>query len=135
MGGRGASRVISYYRDKHGRFTRYGEEYRCELEVGRIKFVYRQERNGFRDPPAPPMDTRTWGRIYVTIGKKDKLKTITFYDRQGHKKSQIDLDHPHKGEMPHKHLGYLQHRDGKMTKFDRWIIKYVTQLWEEHKND
>lgn len=133
MGGRGASRVVSYYRDKHGRFTRYGEEYRCELQIGRIKYVYRQNRNGYNDPPAPPMETRTPRRIYVTIGKNGLPKVISFYDKHGRKKAQIDLDHVHKGEKPHKHGGYTKHYDMKMTRFDHWIVKYVETKWREFK--
>ena len=83
MGGRHASRIVSYYRDKHGRFTRYGEEYKCELQVGKIKFVTRRSRNGYKDPPAAPLETRTHGRIYVTIGRNGQPKAVTFYDKHG----------------------------------------------------
>lgn len=135
MGGRYASRVISYYRDKHGRFTRYGEEYRCELTVGNIMFVSRESKNGYKDPPTAPLETRTRGRIYVTIGKNGQPKTITYYDKHGRRKAQIDLDHMHKGERPHKHGGYNHNRDVKMTKLDHWLVKHVAKLWKDHAND
>lgn len=114
MGGRHASRVISHYRDKHGRFTRYGEEYRCEQAVGKIKFVSRQSRNGFKDPPAAPLETRMRGRIYLTIGKNGQPKAITYYD---------------------KHGGYNHNRYLKMTKLDKWLVRHVDRLWKERKND
>ena len=97
MGGRGAAREREYYRDRHGKFVKYGEEYTTLLQHGRIKFVTTANKS---DSVTSPRETRTQGRVYVTVSSKGKLKSITFYSTDGRKRVQIDLDHKHKGEMP-----------------------------------
>lgn len=126
MGGRGASSGIGLYRDRHGKFVHYGDEYTTVLQEGRIKFVVL--KSGI-DAITAPRETRTKGRIYVTIGKNGSPKAITFFDRNGLRRAQIDLDHKHKGECPHKHGGYAHDRDMKMNRFDKWLVDYVSNLW------
>ena len=128
MGGRGASMNRSYYRDRHGKFVKYGEEYTTLLQHGRIKFVTVANPH---DSVTSPRETRTQGRIYVTVGK-GKPKCITFYQNDGRKRVQIDLDHLHHGECPHKHIGYNHGKDGKLTASDKKLIEQIKKIWKEH---
>lgn len=128
MGGRGAARDRTYYRDRHGKFVRYGEEYITLLQHGRIKFVTNRDK---AESVTSPRETRTQGRIYVTVSK-GKLKSVTFYRKDGRKRVQIDLDHSHHGEIPHKHIGYNHGQDGKMTKSDRMLVERIKRIWKEH---
>ena len=127
MGGRGAARDRTYYRDRHGKFVKYGEEYITILQHGRIKFVTNRSEI---DSVTSPRETRTQGRVYVTVSK-GKLKSITFYHKDGRKRIQIDLDHRHHGEVPHKHVGYNHGEDGKMTVADRMLVARVKKIWKE----
>ncbi len=132
MGGRGAARDRTYYRDRHGKFVKYGEEYVTLLQHGRIKFVTTANKS---DSVTSPRETRTQGRVYVTVSK-GKLKYITFYRKDGRKRIQIDLDHKHKGEMPHKHIGYNHGKDGQMTMADKLLVERVKKIWKEYiEND
>ncbi len=126
MGGRGAARDRTYYRDRHGMFVKYGEEYITLLQHGRIKFVTTASKI---DSVAAPRETRTQGRVYVTVSK-GKLKYITFYRKDGRKRIQIDLDHMHKGEMPHKHIGYNHGKDGKMSNADKLLVIRIENIWK-----
>lgn len=128
MGGRGAARNREYYRDRHGKFVRYGEEYTTLLQHGRIKFV--TTRNKI-DSVTSPRETRTEGRVYVTVSK-GKLKSITFYRKDGRKRIQIDLDHKHHGEIPHKHIGYNHGKDGKMSVADKLLVERIKKIWKEY---
>jgi len=130
MGGRGAARDRTYYRDRHGKFVKYGEEYTTVLQHGRIKFVTTANP---KDSVSSPRETRTQGRVYVTVSK-GKLKCITFYRKDGRKRIQIDLDHKHKGEQPHKHVGYNHTGDGKMHHADRQLIKRIEKIWKEYQD-
>lgn len=93
MGGRGASSGIS---DKG---KRYGTEYKTVLQSGNIKFVKKNEGS-----VSAPMETQSRGRIYVTVGNKNDLKSISFYDSENERYKQIDLLHFHRingmGENP-----------------------------------
>lgn len=128
MGGRGASRDRTYYRDRHGKFVKYGEEYITLLQHGRIKFV--TTRNP-KDSVTPPRETRTQGRVYVTVSK-GKLKSITFYQPDGRKRIQIDLDHKHKGEQPHKHIGYKHGKDDTLSHSDTVLVEKIKKIWKEY---
>lgn len=129
MGGRGAARKREYYRDRHGKFVKYGEEYTTLLQHGRIKFVTTTNKS---DSVTSPRETRTQGRVYVTVSSKGKLKSITFYRKDGRKRIQIDLDHKHKGEIPHKHIGYNHGKDGKMSIADKLLVERVKKIWKEY---
>ena len=128
MGGRGAARDRTYYRDRHGKFVKYGEEYTTILQHGRIKFVTTTSKI---DSVTAPRETRTQGRVYVTVSK-GKLKYITFYRKYGRKRIQIDLDHKHYGEMPHKHIGYNHGKDGRMSVTDMLLVEKVKKIWKEY---
>ena len=79
MGGRGAASGMGLYRDRYGKFVEYGTEYETVLQDGNIKFVKMRNPN---DSVRVPEETRSKGRIYVTIGKNGDLKSITRYDKR-----------------------------------------------------
>lgn len=101
------------------------------LRYGRIKFV--TTANPI-DSVRSPSQTRTPGRIYVTVSK-GKLKCITFYRPDGRKRIQIDLDHWHNGEMPHKHIGYNHGLDGRMTNANKKLVERIVAKWKEYKSN
>ena len=68
MGGRGSSSGMS---DKP-----YGTEYETLYQSGNIKFV--RYKNGAATTPA---ETMTNGRVYVTVNARDKIKSITYYNK------------------------------------------------------
>lgn len=125
MGGRGASSGIS----KSGK--PYGTEYTCVYQDGNIKFLISNDKN-----TKIPMETMTKDRVYVTIDKnKNKIKSISFYDDDGLRTHQIDMDHPHKIEgkfvQPHIHFGYFhnEYGDGYVGIHEQDIIDKVIHLW------
>lgn len=79
MGGRGSSSGMS---DKP-----YGTEYETLYQSGNIKFV--RYKNGAATTPA---ETMTNGRVYVTVNARDKIKSITYYDKHNKHFKQIDMD-------------------------------------------
>ena len=127
MGGRGAARDRTCYCDRHGKIVKYGEEYTTLLQHGRIKFVTTKSKS---DSVTAPRETRTQGRVYVTVSK-GKAKYITFYRNDGRKRIQIDLDHKHNGEIPHKHMGCDHCKRGKMSVADRLLVENVKKIWNQ----
>lgn len=126
MGGRGSSSNI-LYRDRNGKFAEYGSEYVTIHQYGMVKYV--KPRNS-KDSVRVPEETRTKGRIYVTVGRDGQLKSITRYDKNGKKCIQIDLTHFHNGLKPHAHKGY-NHRDGKrLSKSERALVDRIVKEWE-----
>ena len=123
MGGRGASSGMSV------KGKPYGSEYHTVFEYENIKFVVKN--NG---AATAPLETRTKGRIYVTVGKDDKLKSISFYGSDGKRVKQIDLDHPHKVNgvaiTPHVHYGYY-HNDSSsdLSNEDKVLVDKVYAVW------
>lgn len=136
MGGRGASSGLLIYRDRHGKFVEYGSEYQTLLQDGKIKFVKSRNLN---DSVRVPEETRTHGRIYVTIGRNNELKCITRYDADGKKCLQIDLSHTHTTNgirlQPHSHDGY-NHAEGRPLTFsERRIAARVIKKWREYNEN
>lgn len=132
MGGRGASSGIGLYRDRHGRMVAYGSEFRCILQVKRIKFV---ELRSQVEKPRVPLETQTPKRTYVLVGRKGELKAITFYDSKGRRRLQIDLDHFHDGNMPHRHTGY-GHDDGTALRpSEKRLVSIIEKIWRKHNED
>lgn len=106
MGGRGASSGLSV------KGLKYGTEFKTILQVENIKFV---RYNG--NSSTSPMETMSKDRIYVTVNKENRLKSIVLFNKgEGKRKEQIDLDHQHKidGEqiVPHAHIGYFHAENG-----------------------
>lgn len=128
MGGRGAASGVS---DKG---KTYGSEYTTVFQSGNIKFVKPKEGS-----TTAPMETRTKGRIYVTLGKKDEPKFISFYNKENKRYKQIDLTgKPHvisgKPTLPHTHLGYEHNENGdyKVSGEDQKIIDKVLKIWHNY---
>lgn len=131
MGGRGASSNF-LYRDHSGKFAEYTSEYKTLHQYGKIKYV--KPKNP-RESVRVPEETRTKGRIYVTVGRKGELKSITKYDKNGKKCLQIDLTHPHGGLQPHTHKGY-NHKDGrKLSKSEVALVRRIKKEWERYNGN
>ena len=127
MGGRGAASGIST------QGFPYGTEFHSVLQVGHIKFVkYDKAINA-----KTPMETKTKGRIYVTLSD-NKVKSITLYDKRGKRNAQIDVTgYPHKIDdeptLPHVHLGYYHNEYGKVRRvndYERGLVAKAKRLWE-----
>lgn len=126
MGGRGASSGIS---DKG---LKYGSEYRVVLKNSNIKFVKQNKNTSVK----APIETKTKGRVYVTVSNDNRLKAITYFDDTGKRKKTIDLDHEHNKKQPHTHHGYFHNeRDGErgatsVNKKERQMVDRVLYLWK-----
>lgn len=133
MGGRGASSGI-YGKNNE---KKYGSEYRSVLQVDNIKFLVRnQGRN------SAPMETMTKDRIYAIIDGENKIGSLSFYDDNGKRKIQIDIDkHEHFVDdislgTRHAHIGYFHDENGSrvLTKEEEVLVQRALKIWEEHKN-
>ena len=130
MGGRGASSGVS---DK-GR--KYGTEYTTILQSGNIKFVKSTESGSTKTP----METMTRGRVYVTVNNKDELIAVTYYNTQGKRAKQIDLQKAHKGTKPHTHHGYEHNENdsvkgaSKLTTEERKMVDRINKIWYNYKD-
>lgn len=108
----------------------YGTEYRTVYRSGNIKFVKVNSGN-----TTPPMETMTKGRVYVTVNNKDRIKSITYYDKNGKRYKQIDIDHNHyidgKPENPHKHKGYEHEEKGThyLSEKEEKMLDRVKKTW------
>ena len=85
MGSRGARSGISDVGKE------YGTEYDTILKYQNIKFVKYKDSKSAKSP----METMSKGRIYVTVNGQNELVYITYYDSDGKRKRQIDLNHYH----------------------------------------
>jgi hypothetical protein len=129
MGGRGSASGISV------KGIKYGTEFSTVLASGNLKFVKYEAGNNAKSPLETMSASKD--RVYV-VTKGDVLKSVVFYDNQGKRNRQIDLDHDHYGVVPHVHPGYdLQHQESdadiKLTKSDKMYINKVRKLWKEYK--
>lgn len=121
MGGRGASSGTS----KNGK--KYGTEYTTLLKSGNIKFVRKNEGSA-----SAPMETMTKGRVYVTVNRNNKLKSITYYDNANKRRKQIDLEHYHENiKDRHTHEGYEHAESGthRLTTEERNMVAHIEKLW------
>lgn len=125
MGGRGASSGVS---DKG---KKYGTEYETLLKVGNIKFVKYKDSKSAKTP----METMTKGRIYVTVNNKGELTAITYYDKEGKRTKQIDLNHRHNGNIPHVHIGYEHSEKGttKLNTKENKMVDRIKKIWYNKK--
>lgn len=130
MGGRGASSGLALYRDRTGKFVEYGTEYKTVLQDGKIKFVQMRNPN---DSVRVPAETRTKGRIYVTVGKRGEINCVTRYDEDGRKCLQIDLTHAHTSGgvriQPHSHDTYNRAEGRRLNKSEERLLKHVLHVW------
>jgi hypothetical protein len=128
MGGRGAASGVSVAGYE------YGTEYKTLIRVDNIKFVQYQI-----SPSATiPLETMSAGRnrVYVLINKKGVIKSITFYNKEGKLRRQIDFGHPeHHGFSPHVHLvdkGYIHMPKAyPLTKGDKAYVEKVRRIWNQ----
>ncbi len=124
MGGRGASSGFS----KNGK--PYGTEYHTVFQSGNIKFVKPVEGSS-----TAPLETRTRGRVYVTLDYADVPKYISYYDAENKRSKTIDLDHKHNGKKPHVHHGYLHNeKDGKsgatgLNEKEQKMVEKILKIW------
>lgn len=123
MGGRGASSG----RSANGRD--YGTEYTTVFQSGNIKFIKKLDRKF-----EAPLETRTRGRVYVTVGG-DRLLAIHYYSAENKREKTIDLTHAHKGMQPHVHHGYEHNEyDGPkggtgLSPKERQMVARVEEIW------
>ena len=126
MGGRGASSGTS------SRGNPYGSQYHAVYQSGNIKFVTKNARDS-----ETLMETMTRGRVYVHV-EGDNLKSIVYFDNDGRRFKQIDLDHPHRPYFAsnHTHHGYL-HNEGdsqkgaaNLTSEEQQMVEHIKALWE-----
>ena len=102
------------------------------LQSGNIKFVTKNERDS-----ETLMETMTTGRVYVNVGG-DQLLSVTYFDTKNKRTKVIDLSHPHKGQQPHVHHGYLHNEnDGPkgaadLTPKEKRMVERVRKLWYNH---
>jgi hypothetical protein len=126
MGGRGASSGVSL----KGKV--YGSEYHSVYQSGNIKFIKQNENTSI----SSPMETMTKGRIYVTLGKDDQPRNITYYDNSGKRIKQIDIKGPeHKingvRTLPHTHKGYIHDEKGtkNLSPKEKKMVERVLKTW------
>lgn len=131
MGGRGSS--SGYSVDKHGnKKNPYGSQYKTLFQSGNIKFVQKNNRDS-----ETLMETRTPGRVYVSVGGKDLL-SVTYFDSKNKRSKTIDFDHLHNGESPHVHHGYFHNeKDGtkgatRLTEKEKRMVDRVRKLWNNY---
>ena len=124
MGGRGAKYGISIDGKK------YGSEYTSVAQFGKIKVVRRNDWN-----TTAPLETRTRGRVYATLDKKDDIKFISFYDEENERYKTIDVKGPKHGDLlPHKHFGYEHGEAGyELSSKENKLVERTISLWENRK--
>lgn len=129
MGSRGARSGISDVGKE------YGTEYDTILKYQNIKFVKYKDSKSAKSP----METMSKGRIYVTVNGQNELVYITYYDSDGKRKRQIDLNHYHeidgKKEKPHIHNGYEHDENGseRLGDKEKKIVDKINYIWEYYK--
>lgn len=110
----------------------YGSQYHTILQSGNIEFVTKNERDS-----ETLMETMTTGRVYVNVGG-DQILSVTYFDTKNKRTKVIDLSHPHKGQQPHVHHGYLHNEnDGpkgaaNLTPKEKRMVERVRKLWYNH---
>lgn len=131
MGGRGSSSGIS------AGGKPYGSEFRTLHQAGNIKFVASNSGSA-----KTPMETMTNGRIYATVNAQNKVKAITYYDKNNKRFKQIDVTGQEhfingKPELPHTHHGYM-HEEYRGTKLlstkEQKMVERVLKTWYYHNS-
>lgn len=124
MGGRGAASGTS------AKGFEYGTEFKSLLRVDNIKFVQYQLKNEARIPEETMSSGRN--RVYVIVNQQNVLKSITFYNKEGILRRQIDLDHAHDKQSPHVHAVKISANRREivpLTKSDKAYIEKVRRIW------
>lgn len=130
MGGRGASSGVS------ASGKPYGSECKTLLSSGNIKFV----KSNFSTAATAPMETMTKGRVYATIVNKDRVKYITYFDKNNKRYKQIDVagqKHMIEGEelIPHTHKGYFHDEKGthRLSDKEKKMLERVLRTWDNNR--
>lgn len=129
MGGRGASSGVS---DKG---KKYGTEYKTLLKVGNIKFVTKTSEDS-----EELFETMTKNRVYATVNARGVLKSVIYFDKDNKRNKVIDLEHKHKGMIPHAHHGYYHNENDNMkgaTNIDdkeRKMVERIKKIWYNNRN-
>ena len=128
MGGRGASSGMSV------KGIPYGEEYSTVYQSGNIKFITSNSGSA-----KTPMETMTKGRVYATINTQNRVKAITYHDKQNKRFKQIDIIgqiHTINGEpvLPHTHIGYFhdEHGTRELSPKEQKMVERVLKTWYYH---
>ncbi|MFA1014917.1 hypothetical protein [Dubosiella newyorkensis] len=123
MGGRGASSGFSQKGNK------YGSQYKPYFTKGNIAFVSKVSRQS-----ESLMETMTKGRIYVVAGDR-KLQKIVYFDSDGKRIKEINLDLAHLGMQPHTHHRYFHNEnDGpegatSLSESERKMVEKARRYW------
>lgn len=127
MDGRGASSGRSV------KGKAYGTEYSTVYQSGNIKFIRKNDNSSINTP----METMTNGRIYVTLGKNNKPKSFTYYDKNNKRMKQVDIvgrEHKVNGEyiIPHTHKGYLHDERGtrNLSPKESKMLERIKKTWD-----
>lgn len=127
MGGRGASSGRS------AKGKAYGTEYSTVYQSGNIKFIRKNDNSSINTP----METMTNGRVYVTLGKNNKPKSFTYYDKNNKRMKQVDIvgrEHKVNGEyiIPHTHKGYLHDEKGtrNLSSKESKMLERIKKTWD-----
>lgn len=132
FGGRGASSGVSVSGKK------YGTEFTTLYQSGRIKYIKYNDSKSAKSP----METMTKGRVYATIDSKNEVRYVTFYNKNGKRRKQIDVaGQPHviNGEktLPHTHLGYEHSERGTrgLTKAEENLVNKILKEWYNYNRE
>lgn len=145
MGGRGASAGVYLWRN---RLWYYGDEYTGVFKGDKFKNLSDEDKQFLIDNKVlfvkntngsamAPMETLTEGRIYVAINNNGNIKFVSFYDAEGAKNRQIDIDYEH-GRIAniHGHTGYDIPHNGvhePLTADEGRLIKRIIDIWKRNK--
>ena len=132
MGGRGYHNDVNGYLDASGRIKEFETIY--QSEDGKIDFV--KDAIAFKNPTTP-IFSKSSNKIYVLIGKNDKIKNISFYGENHLMIKSIHLDHRDSGLTEHVHDGDLYNHvpnSGRpLTKDEEQIKNKVLKIYESVK--
>ncbi|AVM42832.1 hypothetical protein [Fastidiosipila sanguinis] len=127
MGSRGARTGIS-----ESNYI-YGTEYTSVYQSGNIKFL----KYNLSSAATAPMETMTRGRVYATIDSQDRVKYITYFDKNNKRYKQIDvIGRPHTVNneriIPHTHKGYNHDEKGtySLSNKESKMVDRVLTTWE-----
>ena len=132
MGGRGYHNNVKGYLDALGKIKEFETIYQTEDE--KIDFV--KDVVAIKNPTTP-IFSNSPNKIYVLIGKDDKIKNISIYDENHLMIKSIHLDHSDNKMKEHVHDGDLYHHmpgsGRQLTKEEVQIKKKVLQIYESIK--
>ena len=130
MGGRGYHNNVKGYLDALGKIKEFETIYQNEDE--KIDFV--KDVVAIKNPTTP-IFSNSPNKIYVLIGKDDKIKNISFYSEKHLMIKSIHLDHSHRKEKWHAHDGTLyDHKKDEYRVLDGEEIKLVQKVLQIYES-